>query len=74
MLNGKPVSNPNDGTIYLMSISIPGKQEEWPAEDYAVTRYPDGPLYQHVSIVGNKLVYKCLAPDGTVKDEMVIEK
>jgi len=57
-----------------MSISIPGKQEEWPAEDYAVVRYPDGPLYQHISMTGNKLIYKCLDPEGNVKDELVIEK
>ena len=74
MFNGKAVLSPANGTIYTMSISIPGKQEEWPAEDYAVVRYPDGPLYQHISIVGNKLVYKCLDPDGKVKDELVIEK
>ena len=74
MLNGKPADNPANGTIYLMSISIPGKQDEWPAEDYAIKRYPDGPLYQHISIIGNKLVYKCLDPEGKVKDEVLIEK
>jgi len=74
MFNGKAVANPANGTIYTMSISIPGKQEEWPAEDYAVVRYPDGPLYQHISMVGNKLVYRCLDPEGNVKDELVIEK
>ena len=74
MFNGKAVSSSANGTIYTMSISIPGKQEEWPAEDYAVIRYPDGPLYQHISIVGNKLVYKCLDPEGKVRDELVIEK
>lgn len=74
MFNNKPVSDPSKGTIYTMSISIPGKQEEWPAEDYAVKRYQDGPLYQHITIKGNKLFYKCYDPDGNVKDELVIEK
>lgn len=74
MFAGKPVSNAAKGTIYTMSISIPGKQDEWPAEDYAVKRYPDGPLYQHISLKGNKLVYQCLDPDGNVKDELVIVK
>ncbi|MCE7041894.1 metallophosphoesterase family protein [Dyadobacter sp. CY312] len=74
MYVGKPVADPSKGTIYTISISIPGKQDEWPAEDYAVVRYPDGPLYQHISIKGNKLVYKSLDPEGNVKDELVIEK
>jgi len=70
----KPVADPSKGTIYTMSISIPGKQDEWPAEDYAVVRYPDGPLYQHISMKGNKLVYKSLDPEGNIKDQLVIEK
>jgi hypothetical protein len=74
MFNDKAVATPAQGTIYTMSISIPGKQEDWPKEDYAVVRYPDGPLYQHISIKGNKLSYKCLDPEGNVKDELVIVK
>ena len=74
MFNGKAVASPANGTIYTISISIPGKQEEWPAEDYAVVRYPDGPLYQHISMSGSKLIYRCLDPEGNVKDELVIEK
>jgi predicted phosphodiesterase len=74
MYAGKPVADPSKGTIYTMSISIPGKQDEWPAEDYAVVRYPDGPLYQYISMKGNKLVYKSLDPEGHVKDQLVIEK
>ena len=74
IFNGKTVDDPAKGTIYTMSISIEGKQEEWPDEDYAVKRYPDGPLYQHLTIIGNKLFYKCLDPEGNVKDELVIEK
>ena len=74
MFNKKAVSDPSKGTIYTMSISIPGKQEEWPEEDYAVVRYPDGPLYQHISINGNTLSYKCYDPEGKVKDELIIKK
>jgi predicted phosphodiesterase len=74
MFAGKAVEKPSDGTIYTMSISIPGKQKEWPAENYAVVRYPDGPLYQHIVIKGNKLFYQSLDPDGNIKDELVIEK
>ncbi|KAA0993959.1 metallophosphoesterase family protein [Dyadobacter sp. UC 10] len=71
---GKPVSDPSKGTIYTMSISIPGKQVRWPDESYAVKRYKDGPLYQHIAIKGDKLFYRCLDPEGVLKDELMIEK
>ncbi|MCE6992275.1 metallophosphoesterase family protein [Dyadobacter sp. CY323] len=74
MFNKKPVGSPSKGTIYTMSISIPGKQVRWPEEDYAVARYKDGPLYQHISINGNTLNYTCYDPDGNVKDQLVIKK
>ncbi|WP_229208450.1 purple acid phosphatase family protein [Dyadobacter psychrophilus] len=74
MFNDKPVSTPAQGTIYTMSISIPGKQERWPKEDYALVRYKDGPLYQHIAIKGNSLSYKCYDPEGNVKDQLVISK
>lgn len=74
MFEGKEMATPAQGTIYTMSISIPGKQERWPDEAYAVKRYHDGPLYQHISIKGNTLSYKCYNPAGEVKDEMVITK
>ncbi len=71
---GKPVASPAEGTIYTMSISIPGKQEQWPDESYAAVRYKDGPLYQHISIKGGELHYQCLDPAGTLKDELIIRK
>ena len=74
MNNGKAMNLPAQGTIYTMSISIPGKQEEWLPEDYAVKRYQDGPLYQCISMKGNKLIYKCLTPEGITKDAFEIVK
>lgn len=74
MFNGKAVATPAQGTIYTMSISIPGKQEEWPDEAYAVTRYQDGPLYQHITMKGNTLLFKCYDPEGNIKDAFTIVK
>ncbi|NIJ55855.1 purple acid phosphatase family protein [Dyadobacter arcticus] len=74
MYNGKAVVTPAEGTIYTMSISISGKQEIWTEEDYAVKRYRNGPLYQHISIKGNSLFYRCFDPEGNLKDELVINK
>nr|WP_295930768.1 metallophosphoesterase family protein [uncultured Dyadobacter sp.] len=74
MFNQKEAASPAKGTIYTMSISIPGKQVRWPEEDYAVVRYKDGPLYQHISIKGNTMHYKCYNPEGEIKDELTITK
>ncbi|ODS81837.1 MAG: metallophosphoesterase [Cytophagaceae bacterium SCN 52-12] len=62
------------GTVYTMSISIEGKQDEWPEEKYAVKRYPGGPLYQHMTIDGNTLRYVCYDPEGNIKDELSITR
>lgn len=74
MYADKTVDDFAKGTVYLMSISIEGKQEEWPEEKYAVVRYPGGPLYQHVTINGNQLKYVCYDPEGNIKDELSITK
>jgi hypothetical protein len=74
MFDNKPAANASKGTIYTMSVSIPGKQEEWLPEDYAVVRYPGGPLYQHISIKDNILTYQCLDPDGKIRDAFEIVK
>ncbi|MCF2501087.1 purple acid phosphatase family protein [Dyadobacter chenhuakuii] len=74
MFNEQPVSSPAKGTIYTVSIGIPGELEYWLAEEYAAVRMKEGPLYQHIAIKGNTLSYKCYDPDGNVKDQLVIKK
>ncbi|WP_109673405.1 purple acid phosphatase family protein [Dyadobacter jejuensis] len=74
MYNNQEVSDPSKGTIYLMSIGLPDHQEEWPEEEYAEVRYPDGPFYQHMQVKGNTLVYGSLDPEGKIKDELIIKK
>lgn len=71
---GKPVDDYAKGTVYMMSVSIEGKQEEWPDEPYALKRYPGGPLYQHVVIQDNLLKMVCYDPDGNIKDELSIAR
>ncbi len=74
IFNNQAVSDFSKGTVYTMSISIEGKQDEWPEEEYAVKRYPGGPLYQHMTINGNTLRYVCYDPEGNIKDELSITK
>ncbi len=74
IFNNRAVSDFSKGTVYTMSISIEGKQEEWPEEEYAVKRYPGGPLYQHMTIDDHTLRYVCYDPEGNIKDELSITK
>ncbi len=74
MYKEKPVLRPADGTIYTISISIPATHDPWPDEDYAVVRRKSGPLYQHISIDGNTLVYQSLDSAGVAFDELRIVK
>ncbi|GAB3898995.1 hypothetical protein GCM10028803_19370 [Larkinella knui] len=74
MFAEKPVSSPAQGTIYTISIGIPSEHKVWPDADYAVVRYKNGPLYQHLKIDGKTLVYTCFDQDGKVKDELTIKK
>ncbi len=79
-LRSKPINNDqivddvSKGTIYTISVGIPGNHENMPPEDYAEVRDGKGWLYQHMEIDGNKLIYKSLDIEGNVIDEFVIVK
>jgi len=62
------------GTVYVISVGIPGNHENMPEEEYAEVRDGQGWLYQHMEIVGDRLIYKSLDINGNIKDEFVIEK
>jgi acid phosphatase type 7 len=71
--DGEPVSSPNDGTIYLISIGIPDNDpyEKLPFTNAQVSGEM---LYQKITIKGNKLDYKAMNIDGIVRDQMSITK
>ena len=79
-MRSKPLNNEqivedfSQGTVYVISVGIPGNHENMPPEDYAEVRDGKGWLYQHMEINGNKLIYKSLDIEGNVRDEFVIEK
>lgn len=70
----RAVESPAQGTIYTISISIPSKHTYWPEEPYAAARFQSGPVYQHLKIDNNQLIYRCLDTNGKVKDELKITK
>ncbi|MCA1759615.1 MAG: metallophosphoesterase, partial [Bacteroidales bacterium] len=74
MKGGQVVDSYNDGTAYIISLGIPGRNEEISDEPYAAVREQDCWLYQHIRIDGNKLFYQSVNFDGEVIDEFEINK
>jgi predicted phosphodiesterase len=74
VFNEKVVDDPSKGTIYVISVGIPGDHKNLPPEDYVVIQDKKGWRYQHIEINKNKLIYKSLDIDGNIKDEFVIAK
>ena len=74
MKDGKVVDSYNDGTAYIISLGIPGRNEEIDDEPYAAVREQDCWLYQHIQIDGNQLSYQSVNFDGEVIDEFEITK
>jgi hypothetical protein len=72
--NEQVVDHPSRGTIYIISVGIPGNHENIPDEYYAEITDGSGWVYQHIEIDGNELIYKSLDLDGNIKDTFIIEK
>ena len=74
MKAGKVAESYNDGTAYIISLGIPGRQEEISEEPYAAVRELNGWLYQHIQIDGNRLSYKSINAGGSLIDSFEIVK
>lgn len=74
MFNGKVVQDFSKGTVYAISISIPGKNTLMTAEPYAVKQYDEGYFYQRMQISGKTLKYTVVNSEGQLKDELIIKK
>lgn len=72
--DGKTVKSFADGTIYVISLAIPGRQNEIPDEPYAEVRELKCSLYQYFKIEGNKLKYKSENIHGEIVDSFEIVK
>jgi acid phosphatase type 7 len=74
MKGGKVVSSYNDGTAYIISIGIEANARKMSDEPYAAARNNEGPLFQNVTINGNKLTYVSVNSDNKVIDTYSIKK
>ncbi|SHF22835.1 Purple acid Phosphatase, N-terminal domain [Mariniphaga anaerophila] len=71
---GRVVDSYNDGTAYIVSLGIPGRNQEITDEPYAAMREQNSWLYQHINIDGEKLFYQSVNMDGEVIDQFTIHK
>ncbi len=74
MFNSKVVDSFDKGTVYAISIGIPGNHDTIGEEPYAVKRYAEGYFYQRMEIDGKVLKYTSVDSNGATTDEFVIKK
>lgn len=74
MKGGEVTDSFEDGTAYIISLAIPGREKEIGEEPYALVRDQHCWLYQHVRIEDNRLLYKSVNREGKIIDEFRIEK
>lgn len=77
MQHGRPQTEPDaTGPRFVMSISFPDTRYPTglPPQDYAEIQFSGVGLYQLFEIEGNRLVYQSRGADGTVYDELILEK
>ncbi|MFH1742352.1 MAG: metallophosphoesterase family protein [bacterium] len=76
MKNGKVVDSPAEGTVYLTTVSVPGRERRrgYPLPDFVAAAFGGDALYQTFDIDGNRLVMRTYNMNGDVRDELVIEK
>jgi hypothetical protein len=74
MRGGKRAASPREGTVYITSVSIPSEPLPEPMPDWAEAWVKDCALCNVFEVDGNRCVFRAVAADGAVKDEMVLEK
>ena len=74
MKAGEVTGSFNDGTVYVISLGIPGRNEEISDEPYAAVREQNGWLYQHIQINGERLSYQSVNHEGNLIDSFEIVK
>ena len=72
---GKVVDSPKDGTIYCVTVSIPGDQRRPQKPDYTeFTDFSPKAFCNAFTIDGNRCTMQAIDQDGNICDEVTIEK
>lgn len=70
----KPVKNPSDGTIYVISIAVPNRVRPMTEENFVDVRFAGEHLYQKIDINGNELTFNAYNIEGKIMDSFKIIK
>jgi predicted phosphodiesterase len=74
MRAGQPVESTKDGTVYVTSVSIPGRPLRSEKPVFAAATVGGGLLCNVIGIDGNRLTFRAETLGGEIKDEFTIEK
>jgi Calcineurin-like phosphoesterase/Purple acid Phosphatase, N-terminal domain len=74
MYAAKPVIDPADGTIYIISIAVPNGDRPMTKEDFVEVRFAGEHLYQKVDINEDELTFNAYNVEGNVLDSFKINK
>jgi hypothetical protein len=72
--DGQVVQNPEDGTIYWISIGTTGKNKDIEKGPYAVVQFPAEHLYQYITLDGKTMKAETINNDGERVDQFTINK
>ena len=74
MFAEKPVIDPADGTIYVISIAVPNRDRPMTDENFIEVRFAGEHLYQKIDINGDELTFNAYNVEGNVLDSFKINK
>lgn len=75
MAGEKPVESPGNGTVYLVSVAVNGREQGEPAPDYAAVFKKDGiATCQAFTVSAHTLTMNAYTADGSVYDSFALQK
>jgi hypothetical protein len=74
MRAGKVVNSSKDGTVHVISISIPNRGFDAPKPEFAEAWVRSDYFCNVISIDDTRLEFRAVNPNGEVKDQFVLEK
>lgn len=74
MKNGQRVDSPAEGTIYLITVSVPGRDRDRKQPGHTAIQFGGDPLYQTFDVDGERLVTRAYDLEGKIRDEFTIQK
>ncbi|NLN92617.1 MAG: metallophosphoesterase [Candidatus Hydrogenedens sp.] len=75
MYGGQRVDSPAEGTLYLISVAVAGREKGEPAPDYAAVFRKDGvPTCQAFTLTPHTLTMNAYTAEGTVYDSFTLKK